>query len=187
MPGSVPESPARAAEVAEDRESALASLFVQHNRELLAFLTTRLNSQADACEVAQESYARLLRLDQPETLGFLRAYLFKTAANLAVDRLRHRTIQRNTQPQVDFLHRLSSEPTPEDLAGRDQEARLAARYLQELPEPCRRAFVLYRVYEYSLEEVAREMGVSERMIRYYVVQAMSHCRTRLREGHGESE
>ncbi len=147
---------------------------------------TRLG-ESEAREVAQESYARLLRLDQPETLSFLRAYLFKTAANLSIDRLRHRTTLRVTQPQLGFLHELASEPTPEELASREQEARLVAGFLEELPAPCRRAFVLYRVYEHSLTEVAREMGVSERMIRYYVVQAMSHCRARLNANRGEKD
>jgi RNA polymerase sigma-70 factor (ECF subfamily) len=167
------------------RNSALSLLFVEHNQELLSFLMTRLN-EAEAREVAQESYARLLRLDQLETLSFLRAYLFKTAANLSIDRLRHRATLRSTQP-LGFLHELASEPTPEELAARDQEARLAAGCLEELPEACRRAFLLYRVYEYSLAEVAQEMGVSERMIRYYVVQAMSHCRMRLKADRCEKD
>ncbi|MEP7246336.1 MAG: RNA polymerase sigma factor [Gammaproteobacteria bacterium] len=178
-PDSAPESPASARPAGETRNSALSHLFVEHNQELVSFLMTRLN-EAEAREVAQESYARLLRLDQPETLGFLRAYLFKTAANLSIDRLRHRATLRLTQPQLGFLHEQATEPTPEELATRDQEARLAAGFLEELPEACRRAFLLYRVYEYSLGEVAREMGVSERMIRYYVVQAMSHCQARLK-------
>src|SRR5215813_5572251 len=80
------------------RNSALARLFIAHNQELLSFLMTRLN-EAEAREVAQEAYARMLRLDQPETLGFLRAYLFKTAANLSIDRLRHRQTQTATQPK----------------------------------------------------------------------------------------
>jgi RNA polymerase sigma factor (sigma-70 family) len=170
--------------LAETRESALSRLFVEHNRELLSFLMTRLGSEAEASEVAQEAYARMLRLDQPETLGFLRAYLFKTAANLAIDRLRHRTTLRVTTPQVGLLHELASEPSPEEVAAREQEARLVAGFLQELPEPVRRAFLLYRVYEYSLSEVASEMGVSDRMIRYYVVQAMSHCQSRLAQAQG---
>ena len=168
------------------RNSTLSRLFVAHNQELLSFLKMRL-SEAEAREVAQESYARLLRLDQPETSSFLRAYLFKTAANLSIDRLRHRTTLRLKQPQLGFLHELASEPTPEELTAREQEARLAATCLQELPEPCRRAFLLYRVYEYSLNEVAREIGVSERMIRYYVVQAMTHCRMRLQTTRGEKD
>jgi RNA polymerase sigma factor (sigma-70 family) len=161
-------------------ESPLARLFVEHNQELLSFLVARLGSEAEAHEVAQESYARLLRLDQPETLGFLRAYLFKTAGNLAIDRLRHRSTLRKADPQVESLYEVSDASTPEEEVSRDQEARRAAQLLDELPPACRRSFVLYRVYEYSLTEVAAEIGVSERMVRYYVVQAMSHCRKRLR-------
>jgi RNA polymerase sigma factor (sigma-70 family) len=161
-------------------ESPLARLFVEHNQELLSFLVARLGSVAEAHEVAQESYARLLRLDQPETLGFLRAYLFKTAGNLAIDRLRHRTTLRKADPQVESLYEASDESTPEEEVSRDQQARRVARILEELPAACCRAFVLYRVYEYSLTEVAAEIGVSDRMVRYYVVQAISHCRNRLR-------
>ena len=162
-------------EALDTRNSALSRLFVAHNKELLSFLMTRLG-EAEAREVAQEAYARLLRLDQPETLGFLRAYLFKTAANLSIDRLRHRQTLRVTQAQIGLLHELQTTPDPEELIAREQEARLAAQYLLELPAACRQAFLLYRVYEYSLAEVAAEMGVSERMIRYYIVQAMDHCR-----------
>ncbi|HVO47492.1 MAG TPA: sigma-70 family RNA polymerase sigma factor [Steroidobacteraceae bacterium] len=160
------------------RNTALSNLFIAHNQELIAFLMTRL-TEAEAHEVAQEAYARLLRLDQPETLSFLRAYLFKTAANLSIDRLRHRHTRQASQPQIGLLQQLGTEPTPEELTSRRQEAQLAARILGELPEACRRAFLLYRVYDYPLADVAREMGVSERMIRYYVVQAMDHCRVRM--------
>jgi DNA-directed RNA polymerase specialized sigma24 family protein len=96
----------------DTRNSALSRLFVAHNKELLSFLMTRLG-EAEAREVAQESYARLLRLDQPETLSFLRAYLFKTAANLSIDRLRHRQTLRATHPQVELLQELQTTPTPE--------------------------------------------------------------------------
>jgi RNA polymerase sigma factor (sigma-70 family) len=161
------------------RRSALAELFEQHNQRLIGFLQTRLQSEQEAKEVAQESYARLLNLDQPETLGFLRAYLFKTAANLAIDRLRHRSTLRSSQPLLQAFHELTEQRTPEELTSSREQAALANQYLQELPEPCRRAFLLYRIQELSLTEVAAQMGVSDRMVRYYVVQAMSHCQARL--------
>jgi RNA polymerase sigma factor (sigma-70 family) len=165
---------------AEDssRESVLSRLFEEHNQRLIGFLQTRLQSEQEAKEVAQESYARLLNLDQPETLSFLRSYLFKTAANLAIDRLRHRSTRRSVEPQLQVAQEVSEAPNPEDLASTRQQAALANRFLQELPEACRRAFLLYRVHDHSIAEVARQMGVSERMIRYYVVQAMNHCRER---------
>lgn len=169
---------------AEDatRQSVLSRLFEEHNQRLIGFLQTRLHSEQEAREVAQESYARLLNLGQPETLSFLRAYLFKTAANLAIDRLRHRSTLRSVEPQLQASLESAEPHTPEDLASTRQQAALASRFLQELPEPCRRAFLLYRVHDLSLAEVAAQMGVSERMIRYYVVQAMNHCRERFAAG-----
>jgi DNA-directed RNA polymerase specialized sigma24 family protein len=48
----------------------------------------------EAKEVAQEAYVRLLSLEDSGAVSFLRAFLFKTAANLAVDRIRSRNRQR---------------------------------------------------------------------------------------------
>jgi RNA polymerase sigma-70 factor (ECF subfamily) len=161
------------------REVVLSRLFNEHNRELIGFLCTRLKSEQDAREVAQEAYARLLRLDQPGAVSMLRAYLFKVAANLAIDRLRHRRTTSAAHLQLEHTPHSIEDVSAEQAAARNQEAQLALEYLRELPERCRRAFLLYRVYELDLQDVARQMGVTDRMVRYYVMQAMSHVQARL--------
>jgi DNA-directed RNA polymerase specialized sigma24 family protein len=72
------------------RGEALSKLFEAHNRALHTFLMARLRNDQEAHKVAQEAYVRLLQLNQPGAVSFLRAYLFKTAANIAVDRIRQR-------------------------------------------------------------------------------------------------
>jgi hypothetical protein len=59
----------------------IAQIFREHNQSLLQFLAGRLASEQDAKEVAQEAYVRVLQLDKPEGVSFLRAFLFKTAAS----------------------------------------------------------------------------------------------------------
>jgi len=171
--------PAAAEAAPQDRASLLARLFREHNRELVGFLCTRLRSEQDAREVAQEAYARLLRLDQPDTVSLLRAYLFKTAANLAVDRLRHRSTCRNAEPKLALWDEQAEEPTPEQLAMRREEVQLVGEYLDELPERHRQAFILYRVHDLGIEEVAARLGVTDRMVRNYIVKVMTHCCVRL--------
>src|SRR5688572_23474251 len=83
----------------ETRGQLIERLFREHNESLLRFLTARLSSSQDAREVAQEAYVRLLQLDRPGAIGFLRAFLFKTAANIATDRLRHRHFVQSVEPQ----------------------------------------------------------------------------------------
>ena len=72
----------------------ISRLFSEHNESLIQFLATRLRSVQEAKEVAQEAYVRLLSLEDSGAVSFLRAFLFKTAANLAVDRIRSRNRQR---------------------------------------------------------------------------------------------
>jgi RNA polymerase sigma factor (sigma-70 family) len=168
-----------ASDVPEPRAEVLTRLFQEHNQELIGFLCTRLRSEQDAKEVAQEAYARLLRLDQPGAVSMLRAYLFKIAANLAIDRIRHRTTRDAVHQKLGHADDRPDEPTPEQVAANRQEAQRVIQHLRELPERCRQAFLLYRVYELNLQEVAAEMNVTDRMVRYYVIRAMTHVRARL--------
>ncbi|WP_025895933.1 RNA polymerase sigma factor [Kordiimonas gwangyangensis] len=70
------------------RQEVVENLFREHNQALLAFLRARLASDQAARDVAQEAYVKLLQLDRPQEISFLRAYLYKIAANLATDHRR---------------------------------------------------------------------------------------------------
>src|SRR5580692_147523 len=91
-----PASPAAPSDEHKAQEEGHAAridhLFREHNDALVRFLSARLGSYQDAREVAQEAYVRLLNLDRPGAAGFLKALLYKTAANLAIDRLRHQRL-----------------------------------------------------------------------------------------------
>src|SRR5688572_10049197 len=75
----------------------LARLIEEHNRALHAFLMMRVRDEQEAQEVAQEAYVQILQLHQPGAVNFLRSYLFKTAANIAINRAK----QRRTRDRLD--------------------------------------------------------------------------------------
>jgi RNA polymerase sigma factor (sigma-70 family) len=87
--------------------AAVSQLFREHNRMLVGYLTTRLRSEQEAKEVAQEAYVRLLQLHEPGTPSLLRAYLFKTATNLAIDRLRHRRVRQRAEERQELFAELA--------------------------------------------------------------------------------
>lgn len=171
-----------------ERAELVTRLFREHNEALVRFLALRLRSQQEAKEVAQEAYVRLLKLDQPGAVGFLRAFLFKTAANLAVDRIRHEQMAQRVARESKWLEELSAQPTPEQFATDAQELKVAERLIDELPPKCRRAFLLHKVYGLDFADIARQMGLGERMVRTYVCRALLYCRAGLdaaRTGIGE--
>lgn len=151
-------------------------LFKEHNEALVRFLLARLRSRQAALEVAQEAYVRLLSLDEPGAVSYLRSFLFKTAANLAVDRLRRDDVHARAT-ETPLFHEFADARTPERVVAGAQEIKKLTRMLDALPPKCRRAFILNRFYGLDLEVVAAQMQLSERMVRTYVVRALLYCRT----------
>jgi RNA polymerase sigma factor (sigma-70 family) len=157
---------------------ALSRLFEEHNHSLHSFLMMHLGSEHEAKEVAQEAYVRVLQLHQPGAVSFLRAYLFKTAANIAVDRAR----QRSARARID---RRDSDEERVDLLGPDrrvlaaQELALIEQALYELPPKYRRAFILHRFDDWTTAQIAQELGVRERMVRNYIQRTVIYCKLRV--------
>src|SRR5260221_14119351 len=112
--------------------AAVERLFAEHNRSLIRFLRTRLKSDQEAKDVAQEAYVRLLQIDQPGTVSFLRAYLFRTALNIATDRARAASI-RHLAHQDPVFDDVATEPDPERTASAREQLRLVDESLAELP------------------------------------------------------
>src|SRR5580658_2989499 len=92
-----PVSAGEPAQSSAARASMVAQLFKLHNRNLVHFIRVRMGGPAsDASEVAQESYVRLLQLENTGAVSFLRAYLYRIAANLVIDR----NIARRRRPEI---------------------------------------------------------------------------------------
>jgi RNA polymerase sigma factor (sigma-70 family) len=156
----------------------ISRLFSEHNESLIQFLATRLRSVQEAKEVAQEAYVRLLSLEDSGAVSFLRAFLFKTAANLAVDRIRSRNRQQQAL-DAGLCDESREAPTPDREAASAQEVEIVRRLIGELPPKCRHAFLMHRVHGAEFSQIAQEMGLSERMVRHYVLRAVLYCRAGL--------
>lgn len=174
------------AEAGDTRALQVERLFRDHNDSLVRFLTLRLHSRNEAREVAQEAYVRLLQLERTDVSGFLRAYLFRIAGNLAIDRLRRRATETRFQ-EADLFSGLFERPAePEALAMEGQRVELIRGFLRELPDPVREAFLLFRTEEMDQASIARRLGVTDRMVRNHITRALMYCRLRL-EGLGPAE
>lgn len=171
---------ARSPSGAPDHSTRVGELFEAHNRALLRFLSCRLRSAQEAKEVAQEAYVRMLQLDAPDGIGYLRAFLFKTAANLAADRMKSMA-RRGRVDRLEFFDISDCEPSPETGVSAAQELAVVMKICEQLPARCRYAFVMHRFQGHTIPEVAASMNLSVRMVQLYVERALAFCRERLIE------
>jgi RNA polymerase sigma factor (sigma-70 family) len=172
------QQPEQPPEIQPRHSEQVRRLFEEHNRTLVGFLKAKLHSDSEARDVAQEAYVRLLQLERPGAVSFLRAYLFRIAGNLAMDRLRHRRVRETGTPQ-EFLEGLLALPTPERTVLAEQQLDVVVEALTQLPQRCREIFALHYFGDRSVQEIARHMGISDRAVQKYVARGLQHCRERL--------
>lgn len=155
----------------------VAALYRENHGALLALLQCRLSSRADAQEIAQEVYVRLLTMNDLAHVDSPRAFLFRMAINLSVDYLRKRAV-RADHPVEPVDEDLQGEPLPEQHLWASQQWNKVQTALRELPAKSSRAFVMHVVEGRDFSAIAGDMKLSERMVRYHVSRAMAHCRER---------
>lgn len=170
-------APADGAEGPLHRET-VARLVREHNAALHAFLMMRVKDAQEALDVAQEAYVRMLQLERPDAISFLRAYLFKTAANIAIDRARSRNNRQRLAP-AEHEEEPVDELSPDQRVMSAEDLEVFKQAVQELPPKCRRAFLLCRVDGLSDTRVATLLGLQPRMIRHYLTYAGAYCRLRI--------
>lgn len=151
--------------VSKPKSSLLDRLFHRHGQELRVFAGLRGGNEA-AEDLVQEAYLRLMQHPDPGSIDNARAFLYRTIANLSIDRYRRQSIRDRFHGSGDDeqeLHRLiAPEPAPEDRLASMQELQALNDILLELPEATRNAFVLYRLEGLSHKEIGLRLGISER-------------------------
>jgi RNA polymerase sigma factor (sigma-70 family) len=145
--------------------------------DLMRFLASRTSTRADAQDLAQEVYLRLLRVDRSDLVRRPRSYLLRMAAN-ALDDWRLKA-QQAWPHESSLLDTLTAEDDPEHTAMAQSRAKYLAAELLRLPEQLRAALVLHIRDGLSYEEIATEMNVSTRMVKRYLLAAYARLRTRL--------
>jgi RNA polymerase sigma factor (sigma-70 family) len=145
--------------------------------DLVKFLVRRSATPADAQDLAQEVYLRLLRVDRLDLVRQPRSYLLRIAANLLHE---WRLKARQNQPhRADLLETLLSQDDPQaDTAAALRARRLSAE-LARLSGPARIALVMQVRDGLSYEEIAVRMNVTPRMTKRYLLAAFSQLRSRL--------
>lgn len=176
-----PHAPAAARVAPELTEHArfVRELFERYRRPLIRYLTGLLARHEDAEDVLQDTYARLLGAEQLERApARARAYLFRTATNLAYDRFRHAKV-RGRQDDAALETLVSAEPAPEQIVAFDQGLELVKRAILEMPARCRRVFLLRATHRMGYAEIAERLGVSKRTVEREMKRALELCQKRL--------
>ncbi len=163
--------------------SALASLYVNYRPWLVDRLRFRLRNQADAEDLASDTFLQAAVSREPVTaIAEPKAYLSTIARRLLFHFWRRRELEQ-AYLQWLALHADDMAPSPEAVAlGVEMLMRVDA-VLHGLPPAVRAVFLYSQLDGLGYEDIARRMGLSVRTVQRHMALALERCLRVRREGH----
>ena len=147
------------------------------NRSLLRFIGRRVPARVDIEDLAQETYLRLLRARDLGAVRNPQAYLLRIASHI-VSEWRDLQLPASLFAAVDE-ESLTDESCPELTVEADISRELLDRTLQEMTPMTRAVMVLRFREERRCEDIARELGLTDRQVRRHLTRGYERLRSAL--------
>lgn len=160
-------------------QHAITTLYSDHHHWLFSWLRRKLGCSQNAADIAQDTFVRILASrDSVASMREPRAYLSTTAKRLLIDRSRRQQIENA------YLHELAltadalcaaGMQSPEQILSTLEALEQIAFVLDGLSAKTHQVFLAYFLDGCNQAEIARQLDISERMVRKYLTQALVHC------------
>ncbi|NVI84772.1 sigma-70 family RNA polymerase sigma factor [Janthinobacterium sp. BJB401] len=155
----------------------LKTLYSEHHGWLYGWLRGKLGNRAEAADLAQDTFLRLLGKRDLTPLAPLReprGYLATIARGLLIDRYRRQALEQA------YLEALAQQAEPTTISAETHaiiiETLLAIdRLLDSLGARTRAIFLLAQIEELSYVDISRRLGVSLPTVKKHLVRAYTEC------------
>ena len=151
------------------------STMQKHCQSLVAMLWRILGNEQDVCDAYQDTFLRLAHYRNGEKPEHIKAYIFRTAGNIAITILRRKLIDARAMNAVAKVSAAGSEDFTTELDTKYLRQSLRCAIAQ-LPEYLRNVVIFRDLAELPYIQVGKILGISAataRVYRHKAVQLLS--------------
>jgi RNA polymerase sigma-70 factor (ECF subfamily) len=131
-------------------------------------------------DIAQSAFSNLAELDDPQIMRDPRAFLYRTARNIALRQHQREGIGRRISGLASAaLEETADEINPERILIAKERCELLDGALHAMPAERRRMLILNRLHGLSYAEISRRTGVSQTHVKRLVAHALTDCKQAL--------
>jgi RNA polymerase sigma factor (sigma-70 family) len=163
------------------KDHALNALMDRHREGLFCFVLRHVHNEADALELAMETFVRAyFNIDKFRPAAKFATWLYHIALNLCRDHVKSRAYQYSLQTVSfdapaqegdDQSLLLATEGRPDQKADRVEELIALEKAIGELPEDLKNAFILNALEDRPQAETAELLGISLKAVEMRVYRA----------------
>ena len=145
------------------------SAMQSHGQQLVTMLWRIFGNEQDVCDAYQSTFLQLAHYQNRQKPQHVKAYLFRTAANVAISMLRTKIAEKKSTAAVAACKDVSSPANQLDCEYLQQTLR---RFISQLPEHLRNVITLRDLAELSYTQIGRILGISASTARVYRCKAI---------------
>jgi RNA polymerase sigma-70 factor (ECF subfamily) len=167
-----------------DSATLLATLDSRYRRVLISYFRRRVSSPAEAEDLTQDVFERVLLSLRAGPIGNVEALLFRIGVNLLRDRARRLRTRGPVEPvpsdeMADFAAVLAEDLCPERVVVGERTLQEVDAVLRSLGERTRAIFYLHRLERLKVREIAEIYGVSVSAIEKQLARALRELTLRI--------
>lgn len=147
-----------------------------HEASLRAWLRSQFGVEDIIDDIVQVAYIRILKAQHKGSITSPKAYLFKTARNVAIDHLKDlKKHQAESLDDHSNIVNLEDWDTAKDILEYRNEVELLKASIESLPERCKEIFVMRRLHGLTSAEISRKLGISTHTVSSQLTIGLKKC------------
>lgn len=158
--------------------SVLQQVYADQQQALLGFILKRVQDIQVAEDLLHDLYLRIHSLEQPISVQYPKAYVYRMANNLVID---HQRRASKSPLVIDETIEALDDRSPEQKLIYQEQLQVVSAALKELPTKTQTIFKMQRIQEVGKRDVADEMGISVNMVEKHLRRAIQYCREQLKK------
>lgn len=149
-------------------------------QDYIAKIVSRIVPPHEVEDIVQETYVRACKFGSKQKVRYPGALMTQIARNLALDYLKSANVSLRSSKHIgdeysaNAVVAQSSNSTFDEVCSR-QEFALFCESVRELPQQCRRVFVMKKVYGFSQREIAEKLQMSESTVEKHIAKGVKQC------------
>ena len=155
--------------ISEDQRWILSTMH-KHGQELITLLWRILGNEQDVCDAYQNTFLQLAHYEGGQKPKYIKAYIFRTANNVAISMLRRRAADKRKISTAAINEKNVTSPAKELDSKYLQES--LRYYIAQLPEHLRNVITLRDLAELPYAQIGRILGISAATARVYRCKAL---------------